>query len=384
MKDFEPEGFDQASPQEKKDILARFGDLMKDYQDLIAVLDDTQKKVTQQAEEISQFEDANQRLTNELADKEAVIRHLEARAQSQTAREDTPVSGVENRAQKQQRIENPDKFTGKKEPISFDQWRTQIKAKLTIDEYLFDTEQRKVQYVASRTEGLAYDYIWEKLEEGSFRTGLEVIETLAQVFDDPNKKQNARVQLAKLHQGEWTFHRFLNAFVQTIRPLKLSDEDKKEEMAPRLNPKYLNAIVGDIHTSTFDQLVAKLHIIDKGFESAKAAEKIRQGLFNSSSGQTSAPGHRGSNPTTQDRGNSDRAEPQDRRVFRTDEQKQILREQRLCNKCCKPGHILFNCPDRHYTLFPSHLTSTKAEPKVSGILHQSQSPDLGSLDQSEN
>ena len=45
--------------------------------------------------------------------------------------------------------------------------------------------------MASRTEGLAYDYIWEKLEEGSFHIGLEVVETLALFFNDPNKKQNA-------------------------------------------------------------------------------------------------------------------------------------------------------------------------------------------------
>jgi hypothetical protein len=118
-------------------------------------------------------------LTNELADKEAVIRHLESRAQSQTVREDTPTSGVEPQVPKRQRIEDPEKFTSKKESISFDQWRTQIKAKLSMDRHLFDSEQRKVNYVASRTEGLAYDYIWEKLEEGSFYTGLEVIETLA-------------------------------------------------------------------------------------------------------------------------------------------------------------------------------------------------------------
>ena len=46
-------------------------------------------------------------------------------------------------------------------------------------------------------------------------------------------------------------------------------------MALRLNPKYLNAIIRDIYTSTFDQLVAKLYIINKGFELVKVAKKIR-------------------------------------------------------------------------------------------------------------
>ena len=41
LKEFEPKEFDQASPQKKKDILARFCELMKDYQELITVLDDT-------------------------------------------------------------------------------------------------------------------------------------------------------------------------------------------------------------------------------------------------------------------------------------------------------------------------------------------------------
>ena len=47
-----------------------------------------------------------------------------------------------------------------------------------MDERLFDIEQQKIHYMASCIEGLAYDYIWEKLEEGSFHTGLEVIEAL--------------------------------------------------------------------------------------------------------------------------------------------------------------------------------------------------------------
>src|SRR5271169_1745219 len=109
LKEFEPEELDQASPQEKKELWARVSELMKDYRELITALDDTQKKVAQQeeelaqqAQEISQIEDQNQRLSVELQDKDAVIRHLESRAQSQTVREDTPASGVEPRAPKQQ------------------------------------------------------------------------------------------------------------------------------------------------------------------------------------------------------------------------------------------------------------------------------------------
>ena len=70
-----------------------------------------EEELARQAQEISQIEDQNQRLTNELADEDAIIRHPESRAQSQTVREDTPASGVEPRAPKQQRIEDPEKFT---------------------------------------------------------------------------------------------------------------------------------------------------------------------------------------------------------------------------------------------------------------------------------
>jgi hypothetical protein len=41
LKEFEPEGLDQASPQEKKELWARVSKLMKDYRELITVLDNT-------------------------------------------------------------------------------------------------------------------------------------------------------------------------------------------------------------------------------------------------------------------------------------------------------------------------------------------------------
>jgi hypothetical protein len=58
---------------------------MKDYRKLITVLEDTQKKVAQQAEVIAQQADqidvaetALQEMTKKNADKEAVIRFLES------------------------------------------------------------------------------------------------------------------------------------------------------------------------------------------------------------------------------------------------------------------------------------------------------------------
>ena len=50
---------------------------------------------------------------------------------------------------KTKEIEDPEKFTGKKDshgkinPL-FDQWKMQVEAKLSTDIHIFDTEQRKI------------------------------------------------------------------------------------------------------------------------------------------------------------------------------------------------------------------------------------------------
>jgi hypothetical protein len=64
---------------------------------------------------------------------------------------------------------------------------------------LFDTEQRRIQFVANCTSRDAYDHIWQKLADHEFTNAEEVIQALTDIFGDKNKKIKAKQALAKLY-----------------------------------------------------------------------------------------------------------------------------------------------------------------------------------------
>jgi hypothetical protein len=66
------------------------------------------------------------------------------------------------------------------------------------DNYLFDTEERKIKYIGNNTSGDTYNYIWPKLTDQKFIITEEVLQVLTNIYDNSNKKQKAKKALAKL------------------------------------------------------------------------------------------------------------------------------------------------------------------------------------------
>jgi hypothetical protein len=138
----------------------------------------------------------------------------------------------------------------------------EIEAKLVTDIHLFDLEDRKVRYVGGRIAGSVYNHIWPGLANNEYKTAKEVIQYLADIYDDPLKKQKAKQELARLYQGSWSFHRYHSEFARITRSLKLDKDSLKEELTAKLSEKYSLAVLGDDEL-TYAQLVKKLHTIDK-------------------------------------------------------------------------------------------------------------------------
>jgi hypothetical protein len=99
---------------------------------------------------------------------------------------------------KRKELEGPEKFTGdidketRKLKITFEQWKMEIEAKLSTDVHLFDLENRKICYIGDLTAGSAYNYIWPGLADEEYKSADEVIQYLADIYDDPLKKQKAK------------------------------------------------------------------------------------------------------------------------------------------------------------------------------------------------
>ena len=152
----------------------------------------------------------------------------------------------------------------------------QIETKLETDAYLFNTEERRIQYVAGRTEGAVYNYVWPKLADKEFKTAEDVVKFLAIIYDDPHKRQKAKAELALLWQGNWDFNRYYAEFSRIIRLLRYSDQEKKEELLGKLNEKYAMAVISEVD-SLYEVVVSKLHRADKTIQSNQAFLRARQG-----------------------------------------------------------------------------------------------------------
>jgi hypothetical protein len=226
---------------------------------------------------------------------------------------------------------------------------------------LFDTEQRRILYVGNRVKGTAYNHIWSKLADDEFETAEEVIQFLADIFDDPLKKQRAKQDLVKLFQGNWTFHKYHSEFARITRILKLSEEDLKDELTAKLSKEYSLAVLAD-DDLTYAQLVKKLYVVDKKLQAAAALDRSVKNNKGSGSGGQSGSGSKGADASKGSAETGKRFPNQ-----RSAEEKALLIEKRLCIKCCKPGHIIPNCPEAKSLPFPTNLKTILQKPKETNI-----------------
>jgi hypothetical protein len=351
---------DLDSDESKRRLLNIARVLYRDSQDLVQCMEQMDKLKELSDLHENQLVDQNQLLSNKVEQLKEDNRDLQGalRIAQQNQSRATSVEPPAQSSKNYQKLEDPAKFSGKFNTIEFDQWEASIRAKLRLDSSQFDSEDRRVHYTASRTEGEAYSYIVDRLNANEFNTAEELIAELYRIYDNPNKKAQARAKLAKLFQGSYSFHKFYNLFNTTIRPLNLQEEDKKIELTNKLDSKYLQATATLPIDVSFLDLVRHLHHVDKIYESAKIAEKARTQSTQSS--QTSFVNQATTSrftPSGSSYSKANNPQPENRTPLRTPEQKDILRANKLCLKCCQPDHIIANCTSKTWLPVPSQLKS---------------------------
>lgn len=300
-------------------------------------------------------------LEKQLADQSVILEHYKTEMRnlfspSPHPRSASPALSASNSYQKIQELPNPPYFTNKPGSVSFEGWRVQITKKLRIDAAKFDTEDRRITYVRSRTLGAPNDYILDKLESDEFTNAEEVIADLAALYDNPTRKHEARKALNERasFQGEnEPFPDFLRRFQETIRPLKLSPEEKKEELAPRLNQRHSDQVAREIDSSTFLQLVNSLHKVSQAIEK----RNVLQGVVSRGSQST---------PQTQtSTSNSNSNYSNSHAPSRTAEMRQYCTDNGICLKCVKPAnHKPRECPEKYYQQWPESIKFSTATPYI--------------------
>ncbi|KAM3518660.1 hypothetical protein MY4038_010031, partial [Beauveria bassiana] len=124
---------------------------------------------------------------------------------------------------------------------AFEAWKDKIRDKLDNSAAQYPTEQQRIQYIRSRTEGSAYEQIRAQSRPEHprcFLTAEEMLQALEKVYGDRNKRARAMNELRTLRMGRKTFDDFYADFARCAAEIGYADD----AMIPLLE----NAISDDL------------------------------------------------------------------------------------------------------------------------------------------
>ena len=205
-------------------------------------------------------------LRGELEAKDERIAQLDellmlAEQQVQQSREATPLSSASLTTKRSAKFPDPPVFTGeitdgKDMSPKFEPWVLHVHDKLQMNQDHFKTDAAKTAYVFTRLSGDAMDHInsYRAGDPNYFKTSDSVLNALREIYDDPNRRENARISFRELRQDTKTpFPQFFSEFIRLAQYLQFPEivliEDLKEKVLPRMQ-KVLSESSEDFNTLT--------------------------------------------------------------------------------------------------------------------------------------
>src|SRR5437660_11057004 len=183
-------------------------------------------------EELQQWRAHAANLKQQIEDKELEVRTLQAVA---TGKKRTP------------KTPNPDPYHGDADKI--EAFLMQLALKVTDNpDYEADTEKKRLFF--SLLKGRAF--VWAKPyiqgKDGYENLNLaQIIEKLHAAFGDPDPRTRAEAKLMKLHQGSWTFTKYLTETLALHADLTLDDESKIMHFQRGLDPEISRLLLTNLN-----------------------------------------------------------------------------------------------------------------------------------------
>jgi hypothetical protein len=109
----------------------------------------------------------------------------------------------------------------------FDSWKDKVRDKLSNSSAQYPTEQQRIAYIRSRTDGIAYQQIRAQCQiehPRSFQIAEEVLEALDKIYGDKNRRTRAINELHTLRMGRKTFDDFYADFARCAAEIGYSDD----------------------------------------------------------------------------------------------------------------------------------------------------------------
>ena len=186
-------------------------------------------------------------------------------------------SQPQDKAIRSKKLPDPNSFDGNRNQLST--FIYSLRNKLAFNEDRYSTEKAKVGYVFTRLSGRAAKQILPRLEaEFNKITTLEqLIEHLELSFGDPDKRGTAQRFITGLRMRNRPFSEYLADFQQHIDATGYKSESRKALLEAGLFNELKDYLINvDVSDTTYEELIAKCHMIDDQYR-AKAAAKAAAG-----------------------------------------------------------------------------------------------------------
>ncbi|MGH7239444.1 MAG: hypothetical protein ACREHG_05175, partial [Candidatus Saccharimonadales bacterium] len=155
------------------------------------------------------------------------------------------------------KFEHPDKLDDGVSP-EFEHWLSRMEKKLEVNADQYSTEASRIGYIESRTTGKAARHLGPRLRKGhpeQYQTAEEVFTHLKEIYEDPNKLENAKKEFrALIMKNGMNYHDFLTSFLHLAGEAQISKTDIRSEFRSKLSFELQKMVaLAYANTTTFQE-----------------------------------------------------------------------------------------------------------------------------------
>ena len=251
----------------------------------------------------------------------------------------TPAASEIIRPSKSTKLPDPPILTDGKDP-KFEDWVTRVKAKLTVNDDHYPTDDIKRAYVVGRIGGDAASYIAPRLRADStnpYSSLQDLIQHLTDVYEDPNRVFTAKEDFRKLYMKKTDpFHTFYSNFTRLANEAQVSPTELKYELNHKLTFDLQRQVLREFRDNTYNlkQFADSCAMMHQSLQVIEERQSRTKRTTEKTSKYTS-----GTPATTT-------ATASASKTYSTTSwaEKQKLQQEGKCFYCKEAGHRAFECP----------------------------------------
>jgi hypothetical protein len=244
-------------------------------------------------------------------------------------------------------LPNPDQFNGSNQAL-YPQFESMLKAKLEIDGRTIGGENEQVWYAFGRLSGEAAGRIhpWMVHAQRTNTLGIEgFFKQIRLAFSDPRASQKALELINRTKQGLRPFNDFLNEFNRLILEAEgwgWDNKVKKAYLKAAISYKLRDRTIGMDEAESYEEYCSQLRMISDQLAGLKDWSSRRAGWGKEGSlspPKESTPEAMEWEPSTATAATRTKKEPK----WASPEEIDRRREEGLCLRCGRKGHIVRHC-----------------------------------------